>query len=438
MSKKREKRIRETNEQYEDQIAKSSALQNFEITETEQLFVLDREGSQSKRKKVIKELLPKEKGTYVSPVEQKLIEKIKKNGKKPKYGEGIVEVRRKKSSFVVSRENLADLWEETSEETSSATSSASAGGIKKKPLRVAFPGQSYHPTMKDHQTILAEAVAIETKLKEASSSGSKSSSSVPAEYLLNNIHLNNQTAKDITSLLLLDSYQNNGKEENDNSDDTDSDSSDDEAEGDDNNQEVDENGEIIKKKLKKTPERKTKAKRNRQKALNIEKSEKSKKQTQKKLDHSIDTLKKILKEIKEDDVSLKDSQEEKSKIKRKKLRQNEKKAITLSERNKLYRSGSAPKGDQEPSDSTELVLVDSDEEENNRLRPYDISSVPLSDELNSSLRMIIPKGIAVKDYMHEMIDNGFMNAKRLKGFKPRDHPYLARKVKWIPKYKIST
>lgn len=440
MSKKREKRIAQLSKEYEDAVVDQALTKSYEAIANDNLFVVDRDGSAKRKKKAMKELIPKATNTFISPTEQKIINKYITKGfpsqTKKAYGEDIVEISSKKrKGGKVLESSLTDIWGEVTPSHDDSEES------KKKKMRVALPGQSYHPNPRDHQNLVAEAVAIEMKLQEATNPKSTENSTkalIPAEYSVNNFHLQNQTARDITNLLL----SNNNDDDDDEDDDEDNDSSDDDS--DDNNSEE---GEEIegenKKKKKKVPEKLTKAQLNKKKAQRMARYEQRQLKAQEIIDKSIDQLPNILNEL-EQLKELNEFQSHMKKlVKRKKLRQLTKKAVSLNERRQRLRSSLKKKNNNKQEDkegtnndnSEEMEVFEEDEDDNNHLKPFDVSSVPLSDELNSSLRKVIPKGIAVKDYMFEMIDNGYMNPKRKKGFSIKDHPYLAKKVKWIPKYK---
>jgi hypothetical protein len=405
MSKKRSKRILEITQDYEDAIAKKAIEESYENVEDQELFILDRQGSESRRKKVKKELLPKAQKAFISPTEQKIIEKIVKTGKKKsKYGENIVESVRSKAKKVDS--SLRDLWDapEEVEPVESDLPDPMEEISKRKKIRVPLPGQSYHPTPKDHQNIIAEAVAMEMKLKQAvNNSGSSSSAAlIPAEFSVNSFHLNDQTAKTIANMLLQQT-----EEDDQESSDEESDNSSNEEDQSQENQSL-----LTTSSLKKRKQKLTTAELNRKKAIKLAQFQMKQTKKEDQFNKAFDQLTNFVSEIEDKEEHLKLQRKLKKFIKQQKLREAENKAVSLSEIKQLHRKRKAlrhkkekeignDKNDDNEDEDDELILP----EEDKSLKLHDLSAIPLTDELNSSLRKVIPKGVAVKDYMHEMIDN---------------------------------
>lgn len=125
----------------------------------QQLFVIDRTGSKTARKKLAKEQQQQKKQLVVSKVEQVLLAKTPAPAKKQTQQNG----------------GLADLWATDEPEEQAVTMTAVTNAKKKtskkdstKPVLAVpcHPGQSYHPSLDDHQEVLAEALAVETAILE--------------------------------------------------------------------------------------------------------------------------------------------------------------------------------------------------------------------------------------------------------------------------------
>lgn len=65
----------------------------------------------------------------------------------------------------------------------------------------------------------------------------------------------------------------------------------------------------------------------------------------------------------------------------------------------------------------------------------DVTAIPLSDELQGSLRTIRPKGVAVRDSVKSLVEAGDANAQQHVGRHKKAHPHKGKKIKWFPKYK---
>jgi hypothetical protein len=81
------------------------------------------------------------------------------------------------------------------------------------------------------------------------------------------------------------------------------------------------------------------------------------------------------------------------------------------------------------------LIKQTKEEEDQQLTYAEAGVVPLTDELNGSLRMIKPKGVAVVEQVNSMVKSGDMMAKNRRRRRQGEYPFGPRKVKWIPKYK---
>jgi hypothetical protein len=346
------------------------------------LFMVDRTGSKAGRKKVTTEIIPKKENTFISPTEKVLINKLvleqKSNKKRKAYGDDVVMEKTKKIEV-----HLQDLWDvgtlDTAKpkENTQTTSNLSVANKKrrieptKKSLKVALPGQSYHPTVEDHQNVIAEAVAIEIKRQDALAENALTRPS----NILNNA--------EVTQLFL--SGENFLPDENDEED-----------EEDDENalENFTEDGKVIKKRVNKN-NRLTTAQKNKKRAMKLAQQELEK---LKKQEHILDTIEQI------DNYQAElQTEEEKSKVKK---------------------------------EIREQLIAAKKQMEETSLSTQDVPTVPLSDELNGSLRTIVPKGIAVIDRTHSMIKAEKLHAKSKQLRKHGENPHGAKRIKWVPKYKL--
>jgi len=163
MSKKRQRRINETVNEFEDAVAEASQKSTYMTKSDEQLFVVDRVGSKSSRRRLIKEATAVIKETTkVSESERKLVEKAQNTIKKVSKWQPKKELQ------------LHDLWEDsdTVKEVEQfpktmmvSLPSGRPHRVKKNEVKkkrpVPIPGQSYNPSESDHQDALAEALALE-------------------------------------------------------------------------------------------------------------------------------------------------------------------------------------------------------------------------------------------------------------------------------------
>ncbi len=82
------------------------------------------------------------------------------------------------------------------------------------------------------------------------------------------------------------------------------------------------------------------------------------------------------------------------------------------------------------------LLKKSREVEDKKALTYqEVGVIPLTDELNGSLRQIKPKGIAVVEQVHSMVKVGDLMAKDRRERRRGEKPHAGKRVKWIPKYK---
>lgn len=83
-----------------------------------------------------------------------------------------------------------------------------------------------------------------------------------------------------------------------------------------------------------------------------------------------------------------------------------------------------------------LLRQNAAEDAQNEKMTYDeADSVPLSDELNGSLRTIVPKGRAIVDQTNAMRANGALMARDRRTRKTKEKPHAGKKVKWVARYK---
>jgi hypothetical protein len=149
MSLRKQKRIRKISEEFSAGIRDLVAFDNISSKRDEELFVLDKIGSKSKRIKITNEINNDK--SFVSKHESHLVKKIIKN-------------RNKNTNPLknhIDRASLTDLWSDNTEESGKC--------IRNKKLKrdqLVHPGQSYNPSISDHQDALAEAVALEIKRTE--------------------------------------------------------------------------------------------------------------------------------------------------------------------------------------------------------------------------------------------------------------------------------
>lgn len=149
MTTRRQKRIRETSDEFEEVLAQ----EKLSSKPDEDLFVLDKTGSRSKRVKIQQQLQQQKQQPVVSRHELHLIQKVLKNSSK------------KTDNTNNNTKDISDLW---SDDTPVPPSKYISNN-KVRRDRLVHPGQSYNPSLPDHQDALAEAVAVEIKKTEANS-----------------------------------------------------------------------------------------------------------------------------------------------------------------------------------------------------------------------------------------------------------------------------
>jgi len=256
MSRKIQKRIKQVSQDLEDALLNNAIQLTTQNKSDDSLFMIDRKGSKSIRKRVVQEVLPKSQGVYISATEKRLIQKVLTSKPKQPY-----------ARFYSTSENkaLKDLWDADVIEHNDSDD-VNYPTTKRRRLKVAVPGQSYNPSIEDHQNALAEAVALQLK-KEDSTIEPKSTSLVPFHK----------------SIISIDASTAHGGADHDDSDDDSMDSTN--------------NSSTAITERKKLQTKYTRAQRNRIKARSIAKASKSIELLNSNILQSIDNLPSILKEI---------------------------------------------------------------------------------------------------------------------------------------------
>lgn len=165
----REKRIAACAEEYADQLLRVSADQNLIMKSNEELFSLDRAGSRTSKRRISKQKDDLSSGgvkSIVSVTERKLVERViakqQLQQKQP-------------PKEIANEDQLADLWDDAAGNVQTGNARkrkmvesaiTTDGRTSKKKVIPAIGGQSYNPSLDDHQDALAEALAIEIKKRE--------------------------------------------------------------------------------------------------------------------------------------------------------------------------------------------------------------------------------------------------------------------------------
>lgn len=261
MSKRREKRIAETSAEFEEQRSRQTEVSVVNSRSNDELFVVDRTGSKSARRRVVKEQVALATNQPVSKTERALLKKIERKAKTQNDVKPVTTlvVGQGPSSAV-----LSDIW---------ANDNSDSGIRIKKPTvtiprakKVAGPGFSYNPSPSSHQDVLAEALALEIKKREKDIRDSR------AAQFKKGIHAE---LSDLTKSVLVDS----GDEGDDDDDDYDL---------------GEKNSDVAKRKQK---EKKTRAQRNKERKRKDIDSERILDQIEKNVLKSIDKLPSIIKSI---------------------------------------------------------------------------------------------------------------------------------------------
>lgn len=348
-SKKRQRRQDEVAESYSKHLRISGDEAVFASRADDELFVVDRAGSKSSKKRIEKQTLKTTTGKPISKTENKLVDRILSGERK-----------RENMQMVKFREEttLCDLWNESAQ--ANLINDNEAKKLSKY-LKIAAPGQSYNPSFDDHQNILAEALALELKKQESDARTKGQMNTALSEF---------------TQSIMIQEDENEDEE--------------DELEI-----EINDEGDSvsvsaagkIKRKQKLTRTERNKI-RNR-KALAFEKSLRDQ---QKDLLSSITNIPKILKDIRTEE---------------------QQQTMNTLLREQQLKEGSVEKG----------------------LTYDDAGCVPLSDELDGSLRKLIPKGLPIQDQVVRMRTTGDLMKRDRRSRKVRDVPHKGKRVKWVAKYK---
>eukprot|EP01036_Dinobryon_divergens_P031466 gene31466-40866_t len=146
MSKIRQKRIVELVKEYEDASLIELSEKRLVAQKDEELFTVDTAGRQSRKRKARLDFSEARSPLRHPPskAESRLVKKLL--------------VTSRPSPAKKDATSLSDLWGDCEQVT--------AVDSVRRPSSVALPGQSYNPTPRDHQNILAEAVALEIIKRE--------------------------------------------------------------------------------------------------------------------------------------------------------------------------------------------------------------------------------------------------------------------------------
>eukprot|EP01031_Cornospumella_fuschlensis_P036919 gene36919-44791_t len=230
MSKKRQRRIAETNAEFEEAVQEKAEKAKLESADDSALFTLDIRANKRLKRKVEKEIIPEKNGTLLTVSERAIVAKLKKTlaagEERKRYGGGIVQKVGDKIDIP-----LKDVW---GDDDSVDMQKSVRKSVRQHKVKKPLPGQSYHPDSTAHQDALAEALATEMKKIE------KERERMPVALL--------KDTKSITRLLL---GEGEGKDDDD-----------DEGEGEESEHASGLPAHLVKKKKEKL----TKAQRNRQKA----------------------------------------------------------------------------------------------------------------------------------------------------------------------------
>ena len=161
MSRKRQLRILETAEEYSNLLIQVNEGDKILSKQNDELFVVDRVGSERSRRKLTSKLIEIERNAteiVLSAADKKIIDK--RNDRNSK-----------KTVVTESKTNdIVDLWSDPAAESIMKPNKELKDNTtkvpKKKSCILPINGQSYNPNHEDHQDALAEALAIEIRKKE--------------------------------------------------------------------------------------------------------------------------------------------------------------------------------------------------------------------------------------------------------------------------------
>jgi hypothetical protein len=406
-NKKRDRRIAETTEQYQDAVATRTEQQVLRSRDDAQLFTVDRTGSKNARRRIEKELEEATTKHSVSKTEHNIIKKkmaaieaAKKLGapteaaaKKAKAaaraGAGSVVKRGVQKPMPV----LSDVWGEDDETAVGGKRTAAANIVdetskrravmaRKEPQakrKIDAPGFSYNPDEAQHQDLLAEALGLELRALEKKARAEGKFTDAIKDGVAN---MGDSTRK---------------VEEADEEDDEESEAEISEEEGDgDKDKAAASTG--SKRKLSRKQrlqlERKTKAQRNK---------EKNKRKALYDL-QKLQGMQRLLKTLKQVPAMLNE----------------------LDKREAVAEAQKAIK---------ELQLEEKAEEAAKALTYLEAKDVPLTDELGDGLRTLRPKGNRLSGMQDLLIHSNDAVSRTHRNFKKGEHPHKAKNVKWVAKHK---
>ena len=272
--------------------------------------------------------------------------------------------------------NAYDIWGNSDEKMNSRIPS-SLSGKKRSIASLIKPGLSYNPAIDQHQEVLVQAVTLEQKKVDKEEKNKR--------LALNSLPIIPATVMNSRSVVL----PTHDEFYNVNNDDDDDDSEEDDD--DEDNENDDKTTKVKKQKSKLTTAERNRKRDNKQKLFK-EAQEKKKKVLLKDLSDGV--LPSLVKDIK------------KKENKNAELKQQKKKEL--------------------------LLLKQTQEQESLTKLTYDeAGQIPLSDELNGSLRQMIPKGNRVKDFVTWKVQTGEAMPKDRRKRRAYERPHGRQNVKWI-------
>ena len=340
----------------------------------DELFIIDTRGSKNAKGRITKEKIQKQ---SLSKGEKKQLTKAKTK-----------QIKNQNKIESLTEQKVYDLWSD--ERSSSNISSQNLKDKSKAPIdatkkkrsltSLIKSGMSYNPALDQHQEVLAEALLLEQKKVEKEEKSKLSllnSMPIVPSNIMNNKALLTDTHDEF--------YNVNQKRDNEEEDDDDDD--------DEGNNNLDSSNPVslkkaIKMKLTTTAEKNKK--RDRKDNLYKETQERKKKE----LMHDIKLLPTLIKEIK------------KNTNKQIQLKQSKTKEITLLQKKK----------------QADALI---------KLSYEDAGSIPLSDELNGTLRQLKPKGNQMKDFALWKVKTGEAMSKDRRKRRAYEKPHGRENVKWI-------
>jgi hypothetical protein len=86
-------------------------------------------------------------------------------------------------------------------------------------------------------------------------------------------------------------------------------------------------------------------------------------------------------------------------------------------------------------EAQKVALLEAQEAALTAMTYEDAGTVPLTDELQGSLRLMQPKGVSLADQSALMTAAGDLANRNRRNRKKSEKPHSGKKIKWIPKYK---